>query len=294
VHARVTLHHRDTGATRSTLTGANGRYRLASVEPGDYDIAVEAPGFNRIRQRLTLRVGDNPTIDFELTAGFATDVDIEGHASGIDTTGFKVDGVVSRTQIENLPLNGRSFLELARLQPGVQVDAVVNAGAFGNNYQRVSIGGASYLQTRITVDGSMVEDRINGGTAQNWSQESVQEFQISTFSFDPGTATTGTGAREHRHAKGQQRLPWLALLLLSRPSPRRLPGAQARRAATRSLLRAQAVRVEPGRPAEEGPSLLVRQRRAPGPGRRLRRRQQPPDLLEAGRGQSEPASTSTW
>jgi len=194
VQARVTLRRRDTGATRSTLTGANGRYRLASVEPGDYDIEVESPGFNRVRQRLTLRVGDNPTIDFDLSAGFATDVDIEGQASGIDTTGFKVDGVVSRAQIESLPLNGRSFLELARLQPGVQVDAVVNAGAFGNNYQRVSIGGASYLQTRITVDGSTVEDRINGGTAQNWSQESVQEFQISTFSFDPGTATTGTGA----------------------------------------------------------------------------------------------------
>src|SRR5262249_19703183 len=91
-------------------------------------------------------------------------------------------------------LNGRSFLELARLEPGVQVDAVVNAGAFGNNYQRVSIGGTSYLQTRISVDGSTVEDRINGGTAQNFSQESVPEFQIATFAFDPATTTTGTGA----------------------------------------------------------------------------------------------------
>jgi hypothetical protein len=192
--ARVTLRRGETGVTRSTLTSDSGRYRLTSVEPGDYDIEVSSPGFMRVRQRLALRVGDQPTIDFELSPGFATDLEIEGRASGIDTTGFKVDGAVSRPQIENLPLNGRSFLELARLEPGVQVDAVVNAGAFGNNYQRVSIGGASYLQTRITVDGSAVEDRINGGTAQNFSQESVQEFQISTFSFDPATATTGTGA----------------------------------------------------------------------------------------------------
>jgi hypothetical protein len=69
----------------------------------------------------------------------------------------------------------------------VQVDAVVNAGAFGNNYQRVSIGGASYLQTRITVDGSTVEDRINGGTAQNWSQESVQEFRSRPSASTPPT-----------------------------------------------------------------------------------------------------------
>src|SRR5262245_3385783 len=194
VDARVTLRNQETGATRSALTAVNGQYKLLGLEPGDYEIDVEAPGFPRHRRRLTLHVGDSPTIDLEVSPGVAVEVEVEGTASGLNTTDFKIDGTVSRDQIEHLPLNGRSFLELARLEPGVQVDAVVNAGAFGNNYQRVSIAGTSYLQTRISVDGSTVEDRINGGTAQNWSQESVQEFQIATFGFELGTGTTGTGA----------------------------------------------------------------------------------------------------
>ena len=115
-------------------------------------------------------------------------------AAAVDQTAHGIAGVVTREQIEALPLNGRSFLELARLEPGVSVESVSNPGAFGNNYHRVSVGGSSYLQTRVTVDGSPVEDRINGGTAQNFSQESVQEFQISSFGFDVSTGLTGYGA----------------------------------------------------------------------------------------------------
>ena len=103
-------------------------------------------------------------------------------------------GSVRRFQIDNLPLNGRNFLELARLEPGVSVASVPNPGGFANNYVRVSVGGSQYLETRISVDGATVDDRVNGGTAQNFSQETVQEFQISTFNFDPATGTTGSGA----------------------------------------------------------------------------------------------------
>jgi hypothetical protein len=100
---------------------------------------------------------------------------------------------VSQVQIQNLPLNGRSFLELARLEPGVSVVSVANPGTFANNYSRVSIAGAQYLQTQVSVDGVTVDDRMNGGTAQNFSQETVQEFQVERFSFDPASAMSGAG-----------------------------------------------------------------------------------------------------
>jgi len=206
--ARITLRDRETGATRSTLTGARGQYRLSGLVPGSYEALVEAAGFSPRREEPTLRVGDDPTIDFQLSARFATDIEVQGHASGLNTADFKVDGTVSREQIQGLPLNGRSFLELARLEPGVQFDSVVNAGAFGNNFQRVSIAGTSYLQTRASVDGSMVTDRINGGTAQNFSQETVQEFQISTFSFDPAAGATGTGAVNIVSRRGGNDFHW--------------------------------------------------------------------------------------
>ncbi|HEX4920811.1 MAG TPA: hypothetical protein VFV92_08730, partial [Candidatus Bathyarchaeia archaeon] len=100
---------------------------------------------------------------------------------------------MSQLQIRNLPLNGRSFLELARLEPGVSVVSVANPGTFANNYSRVSIAGAQYLLTQVSVDGVTVDDRMNGGTAQNFSQETVQEFQVDRFSFDPASPMSGTG-----------------------------------------------------------------------------------------------------
>ena len=100
---------------------------------------------------------------------------------------------MSEVQIQNLPLNGRNFLELARLEPGVSVVSVTNPGAFGNNYSSVSIAGAQYLLTQVSVDGVVVNDRMNGGTSQNFSQETLQEFQVERFSFDPASAMSGAG-----------------------------------------------------------------------------------------------------
>ena len=100
-------------------------------------------------------------------------------ASGIDTSEFAVKGSVSQVQIQNLPLNGRNFLELARLEPGVSVVSVTNPGAFANNYSRVSIAGAQYLLTQVSVDGVAVNDRMNGGTSQTFRKKPCRSFRSS-------------------------------------------------------------------------------------------------------------------
>jgi carboxypeptidase family protein len=193
--ATLAFRHTQTNAQRHTEADSAGRYQATNLEPGEYDLTAQAPGFAEAQRRLVLRVGDDVTVDIELSiASLRAQVDVPAEALPVSRTDAGVKGVVTRDQIEALPLNGRSFLELARLEPGVAVESVGNPGAFGNNYHRVSVAGASYLQTRVTVDGSPVDDRLNGGTAQNFSQESVQEFQISTFSFDLSTGLTSTGA----------------------------------------------------------------------------------------------------
>jgi hypothetical protein len=180
---------------RSSKTAANGTFRIEALEPGAYEIGVSSPGFETTWRQLTLLVGDSPTATFELqVAGSAQRVEVEADVSGVSASEYKVDGRVSRVQIENLPLNGRSFLELAQLEPGIQVLSVTNPGGAGNNYQQLLIGGAYFSQTRISVDGSTITDRFTGGTTQGFSQESVQEFQVSTFNFDPSTGLTGSGA----------------------------------------------------------------------------------------------------
>ena len=110
----------------------------------------------------------------------------------IDKQNYKIDGVISRQKIDALPLNGRNFLQLALLEPGVGVSTSAPGNA--NSLFNVSIGGADSALTRLTVDGGSILDPVTGGAAQNFSTESIQEFQISTFSFDLSTGVTSVGA----------------------------------------------------------------------------------------------------
>ena len=193
--AEVTVRQIGTGLARKATTTAEGAFRIEALEPGTYEIGVSSPGFETTWRQLTLLVGDRRTVNLELKVEGATQrIDVKTDVSGVNATEYKVDGRVSRVEIENLPLNGRSFLELAQLEPGIQVVSVTNPGAYGNNYQQVLVGGAYFSQTRISIDGSTVTDRFVGGTTQGLSQESVQEFQASTFNLDPATGLTGSGA----------------------------------------------------------------------------------------------------
>ena len=195
VGAEVTVRRIGTGLTRKVTTTAEGAFRIEALEPGIYEIGVSSPGFENTWKQLTLLVGDRRTANLELKVeGSAQRIDVRTDVSGVNTTEYKVDGRVSRLQVENLPLNGRSFLELAQLEPGIHVLSVPNPGGAGNNYQQLLIGGAYFSQTRISVDGSTITDRLTGGTTQGFSQESVQEFQASTFNLDPATGLTGSGA----------------------------------------------------------------------------------------------------
>src|SRR5207302_2030932 len=182
------------GGGRVVGTDAYGQYYITNLEPGDYDIEAFAPGFNTEVKHVTLHVGDHLAVNFQLRPGSVHErVLVSGQTSGINTSEFAVTGSVSQVQIQNLPLNGRNFLELARLEPGVSVVSVTNPGAFANNYSRVSIAEAQYLLTQFPFVGLAENDRMNGGTSQNFSQETVQEFQVERFSFDPASAMSGAG-----------------------------------------------------------------------------------------------------
>lgn len=193
--ARVTATNKATGAERHFATKADGEYQIGNLPPGEYDVKAAANGFKTSLTPVTIQVGENITLDFKLEIGAASEtVVITSDTPTINTTDFKIDGVVNRQQIENLPLNGRNFLQLAMLEPGVSVDATAAPGTSPNNFFRVSIAGANQTQTRISVDGATINDRITGGTSQNFSQESVQEFQISTFNYDLSTSVTSVGS----------------------------------------------------------------------------------------------------
>ncbi len=194
--AAVTVKNVETGFERRLATREDGTYLADNLPPGEYEVSVEAQGFQKQLKRVTVLTANSVETDFSMTVGASTEtVVITSDAGQVNTSDYKVDGVITRERIENLPLNGRSFLSLASLEPGVDVEFNANPGAGGvNNYFRVSIAGSTQTLTRISVDGANVNDRITGGTAQNFSQETVQEFQITTFNFDLSVGNTSSGA----------------------------------------------------------------------------------------------------
>jgi hypothetical protein len=191
--ATVTIISRATRDGRRIITREDGAFLAADMLPGLYEVKVEAPGFATQVLTLTVQVGSTTSADVTLRVGVASEiVEVIAEEPIVDKTNYKIDGVITRQKINALPLNGRNFLQLAMLEPGVSV-SVANPGQY-NNLFNVSIGGAPAEFTRITVDGGSVVDPVSGGAGQNFSTETIQEFQISTFNFDLSTGVTSVGA----------------------------------------------------------------------------------------------------
>ncbi|PYR13295.1 MAG: hypothetical protein DMF99_01725 [Acidobacteria bacterium] len=191
--AAVSVTNRDTGAARSVQTGPDGSFSVPTLPAGPYDVLIEAPGFQPTVSPVDVAVGTTTTVKMSLQVSTRQEaVTVTGTATMVDLESNRVQGVVGRTQIENLPLNGRSFLNLAQLQPGVTVN-LGNPAQFNAQFN-VSVLGGPASHTAITVDGGNVRNPVEGGTGQNFSQEVVQEFQISTANFDLSTGITAFGA----------------------------------------------------------------------------------------------------
>lgn len=192
-NASVTVTNKATGETRKTNTGNDGIYAVENLLPGEYEIKIEAANFATQVITAQVQVGNTTSGDAALRVGGKGEIiEVQADAPTIDKQNFKIDGVIARQKIDALPLNGRNFLQLALLEPGVGV-STKNAGS-QNNLFNVSIGGAPSALTRLTVDGGSILDPVCGGAAQNFSTETIQEFQISTFNFDLSTGVTSVGA----------------------------------------------------------------------------------------------------
>ncbi len=193
-NALVVVKNKATGAERRLSSGADGVFSAAALPAGVYDVRVEMKGFRTQVREATVEVGSSTTADARLSVGAATEVvTVEAATAQISYDSNSIDGVVTRKQIQELPLNGRSFLNLAFLEPGVRV----NTGSTSqyNAQFSVSILGADSGRTSYNVDGGNVRDNIEStGSGQNFSQEVVQEFQLSSVNFDLSTGITAVGS----------------------------------------------------------------------------------------------------
>ena len=192
-NAKITIVNKDTGSTREMLAGTDGTFSAAVLPAGNYDVRAEAAGFRQLVQPAIVETGTTTTANLSMLVGATKDVvTVEALAANINYDSNTIEGVVTRQQIDDLPLNGRSFLNLAQLEPGIQVTPA-NPAQFNAQFS-VSVLGGPASRTAITVDGGNVRNPVEGGSGTNFSQEVVQEFQLSSTNFDLSTGITAFGA----------------------------------------------------------------------------------------------------
>ena len=192
---KATVLSKDRGNKIDTVSNADGQVVVSDLAPGVYELTLQHEGFRTINANFTIRVGATTSLELKLELGaVSTSVTVEVNAITVDTDRSTVQGTIVGQQIDQLPLNGRNFLDLAQLAPGVQV---VDGGSFDptkNQFTGVSVGGRSGRSTRIQVDGVDITDETVGTTVMNLTNESIQEFSIAQSSLDVSTDLTSTGA----------------------------------------------------------------------------------------------------
>src|SRR5262245_19973743 len=192
-HATITIRSVATSVERHMISGGDGTFSAPSLAAGDYTVTVELQGFRTQKTDVTVATGRTVTVDLRMALGEATEtVNVAATASHVETQAYAITGVITRQKIQELPLNGRSFLQLAFLEPGVT--ATPGSTSQYNSLFSVSVLGGDSNKTAITVDGGNVRNPIEGNTAMNFSQEVVEEFQLSSANFDLSTGITSVGA----------------------------------------------------------------------------------------------------
>ena len=198
--ATITITNKATSVARTLIANEGGLYSAPALVPGDYEVRAELPGFRTLVRDAQVIAGSTTRVDMTMTPGAAPEVvTVEAATAQINYETYTVAGVIARDSIQDLPLNGRSSLQLASLEPGVTVTA--GATSQFNAMFNVSILGATGGATAgsgvgplITMDGGVINDEVEGGTSMNFSQEVVQEFQIQSVNFDASTGIASAGS----------------------------------------------------------------------------------------------------
>ena len=193
--AKITLTEPSTGFSKVLTTSGSGYYTAGSLAPGSYRIHVEAAGFAGTDETFLVQVGNSANGNIKLTVGAATQqIEVVGDAVSVNTEQTAIQGVLSQQEIQNLPTNGRNFLDLAQLQPGVQIQDGGNFDPTKNGFDSISFGGRYGRTARIELDGIDVSDENVGTTTQNISEDVIQEFQVAQSNLDISTSITSSGS----------------------------------------------------------------------------------------------------
>jgi hypothetical protein len=203
--ASVTALNRDTGISRASESNSGGYYTVPLLQPGNYMITVKAVGFaTQVRTGITLEVGAQQVFNITMQVGALTqEIEVTGTAAEIQLGSSDLGAVVNSTTVRELPLNGRSWTDLASLEPGVaviQTQANFTIGAnrgnrgFGN---QITVGGARPQQNNYRLDGVNINDYANGAPGSvlggDLGVDAIQEFSVLTSNYSTEYGRTSGG-----------------------------------------------------------------------------------------------------
>ncbi len=193
-NARITMTG-PTGQTIHVTTSDAGTYSSGALVPGTYSVRAEAKGFKTAQMSVDVQVNNTANGSIKLEIGQeSTVVEVQGSEVAVNTEQAEVQGVLTASQISTLPVNGRNFLDLAQLEPGVQIQDGANFDPTKVGYSSISFGGRFGRTARINVDGVDISDETVGTTTEDIPASSIQEFSLAQSSLDLSNDLTSSGA----------------------------------------------------------------------------------------------------
>jgi hypothetical protein len=192
-NATVTVRDQVRAFERSTSTSVEGEYRLLSLPPGTYTVRVEAPGFAKVEARdQIVNIGQMRELPISLTlAGAQEVITVSSEAELVETQRSSSTDTINEQRIENLPINGRNYINFALTDSRLARDTAPSIGAAPTS--GVNMSGQRARSNLVNVDGADAVDSSVNGIRSTVSQEAVQEFQIQTngYAAEYGRASGG-------------------------------------------------------------------------------------------------------
>jgi hypothetical protein len=183
--AHVSVRQTDTNLTVEATTDGDGRFRFPYLKVGPHEITVSLDGFVDVKRSLTLGVGSAFELPLVMeVAGLQTSVSVVGEIPVIEAARSQIAGTVPQAEIEALPLNGRNFLDIALLVPGVSPTNTASTQLFAETSavpgQGISVGSQRNLSNNFIVDGLSANDDAAGLSGVPYTVDAVDQFQVVT------------------------------------------------------------------------------------------------------------------